>query len=450
MYKYINIFLLIVFVTSISWAQDEPVSSPEPKKITAEGSPFSQVKFNPGISLILDTSSVYRNLNDEAFEKLRIKGFQHTVENESQNQVLTNGNIGFNLNYAELALMAAVDPYFELVGIFHTSPSEFEIEEAYFITTSLPGGFGLKSGKFLSGFGKLNSQHSHQWDFTDQPMPYHAFFGDEGLNEVGAQLSWIAPADFFLNFGAEALQGVNETSLGTQGRHDQDFTRLFGGSKGPNAYVAFIKSSFDIDRLTVVFGVSGVAGVARYYNDFSDIDPDRIAAEYYGSLGQGIRAKTWIADAELTMKYFIDSFRYISFQGEYLYRIQSGNYYYTTPLSDGTPIRVSTMETNYHERRWGMYSQLLVKPFLRWRFGARYEMLGTHRVSIPGIKKEGGPSILPRFSVMMDFHPSEFSLFRLQYNYDRSLFNRLNHMKLNHEFILQANLAIGAHGAHPF
>ncbi len=455
MYKYLYSLIILLCAISLVSAQEtrenNDENNKEPKKVISEGSPFSQVKFNPDLALIVDMSAVYRSLSDDVLEKTRIKGFSHPGgSDDTHNHVSANANIGFNLNYAELALMATVDPFFELAGIFHASPTGFEIEEAYFKTTSIPGGFGLKAGKFLSGFGKLNGQHAHQWDFTDQPLPYHGIFGDEGLNEPGAQLTWVAPADFFLTIGAEALQGANETSFGTRKFHDPLKMQRVGSSRGPNAYTAFLKTSFDVDDLTVVVGASGAMGTARRYHELDAVDLDAINVETYGCLGQGIRATTWIAGTELVMKYFIDSNRYVSFQGEGLYRIQQGRFFYTSLFSvNGTDI-IATPKMAYYARHWGAYGQIIVKPFLQWRFGARFDALGTEVYRVAGTRKKNEPLLLYRASGMIDYHPSEFSLFRLQYNYDRSRTNRYNHGRPGHEVVLQANISIGAHGAHPF
>lgn len=62
----------------------------------------------------------------------------------------------FTLNYAELTLGASVDNYFDLLGVFHISTEEIEIEEAYATTTDLPYHIRAKIGRFKSDFGYLN------------------------------------------------------------------------------------------------------------------------------------------------------------------------------------------------------------------------------------------------------------------------------------------------------
>jgi hypothetical protein len=46
----------------------------------------------------------------------------------------------------------------------------------------------------------------HEWDFSDAPLAYKAFFGYRLQND-GVQLRWVAPTDLFLEFGAEAANG---------------------------------------------------------------------------------------------------------------------------------------------------------------------------------------------------------------------------------------------------
>src|SRR5271157_2277159 len=194
MKKIIICSLFLVFVLSITLMGQEQEDSGQ-----KTSNPFSQYKFVPDIAFILDTSGVYRTLGNDTYQKLKMRGF-------------TNGN----LNYGELALFEPVDPYFELTGIFTFTLQGVDIEEAFINTTFLPYGFGLKAGKFKSSFGRLNSQHEHVWDFSDRPIIHQAVFGTEGLDEVGAQLTWVAPIDTYLLIGGEALQGVNEQSFGDE------------------------------------------------------------------------------------------------------------------------------------------------------------------------------------------------------------------------------------------
>ena len=70
----------------------------------------------------------------------------------------------------------------------------------------LPYGFTLRAGRFFSGIGYLNEQHSHTWDFVDEPLPYRVFLNTQ-YDDDGVQLRWLAPTDQFLEFGVEAVRG---------------------------------------------------------------------------------------------------------------------------------------------------------------------------------------------------------------------------------------------------
>jgi len=84
----------------------------------------------------------------------------------------------------------------------------------------------------------------------------------------------------------------------------------------------------------------------------------------------------------------------------------------------------------------------------RWRVGARFDLLAQNSLTIDGV---GQPldNMLQRYTSMLEFSPTEFSRFRLQYDFDRS--RTLNGSQKNvHEVLLQMNIAVGPHGAHSF
>ena len=66
------------------------------------------------------------------------------------------------------------------------------VEEGFLQPTALPYGFTVKAGRFFSGIGYLNEQHSHVWDFVDQPLPYMAFLNTQ-YDDEGVQVRWLAP-----------------------------------------------------------------------------------------------------------------------------------------------------------------------------------------------------------------------------------------------------------------
>ncbi len=418
-------FLLLVLFPLIT---SEPLLSQEGG---TNVSSFSQAKFVPDISFIMDFSAVSRNREDDEYESLEIPGFVHGGHGDDEHghsHGPMNGNRGLNFNYGELSLYSVVDPYFELMANFHLSEEGFEVEETYATTRKIPGGFKIKAGKFLSSFGRINGQHAHSWNFADQPVAYYGFLGGEGLGEKGVNISWVAPTDLYLVIGGEALQGENENSFGAEGFKDETLGVEVKGADGLNLYTGFLKASFDIGNLSLLLGVSGACGGTRINHE---IDVDE---------GHGVDAKTYILDGELTLKYAIDSYRYISWQSEYLYRNMKGDYLY----NNGGTLEVNDLE----KKQSGFYTQLVVRPALLWRMGVRYEMLQINDVTI-GSTAQDLDDNLYKGSCMIDYSPSEFSFIRLQYNYDKTKYES-DKVKVNHEVILQMNIAIGAHGAHSF
>ncbi len=76
----------------------------------------------------------------------------------------------------------------------HSVEGPMEIEEAYMtLLRGLPLGLQMKVGQYLADFGKLNTQHSHQWSWMERPLMLREAFGDDGLKDVGVNLSYLVP-----------------------------------------------------------------------------------------------------------------------------------------------------------------------------------------------------------------------------------------------------------------
>lgn len=404
-------------------------------------------KFFPDLSLIVDGSLVGRNISDKDYNSLEIPAYTHAHaghEDHGHEHATYNARRGFNLNYGELTISSAVDPYFDLTATLHIAEEATAIEEAYFNTRSLPAGFQIKAGKFLSSFGRLNSQHHHIWDFADQPLVYKVFFGDHGLLEKGVQLNWLAPTSFYLLLGLEALQGENEASFGYEGfdveMHQTNEVKTIKNANVPNAWVGFVKSSFDIGNLTVLGGLSFAFGKSRI-NHLEMEEP------------HALEAKTNIFGIDLTAKYMLDSYRYLLWQNEYIYRKMDGTHYEYSKDADGNFTQTTT--SSLGRKQAGLYSQLIWKFDNQWRTGFRYDLLDKSSIYMNGIKRyltsSGQPldRILPRYTFMVDYSPTEFSRIRFQYSNDRSRYLGAERKTAN-EFLVQFNMAIGAHGAHSF
>lgn len=394
-------------------------------------SPFSQQNFVPDISLILDLSGGLRNISNESFETLQSplklqgssSGHGHSL----------NALNGFNLNYAELTLQAPADPFFDVFATFHLSPAEFEIEEAYFASRGLPGNFQVKAGKFLSHFGRINNQHAHFWNFNQLPLVYEDFLGGEALNEIGAQVSWLAPTNFFLNLGLEVLQGSNAESFGTEGFSVGD--QQLKAVELPNLAVAYAKTSVDLtDDWVLLGGLSYAQGGTRQSGsaEAADAHLHQQAPTPIGAFAGGSR----LLGADLTLRWLIDSYRELSWQSEFLHRSLGGSRYDATgrvPLA---------------KEQSGLYSELVWRFDWQWRTGLRLDLI-TRNDSWENSELKPGATLLPKYSAMLEYHPSEFSRLRLEYNYDLTRFADGAQTPV-HSVFLNLNLAMGAHGAHQF
>jgi outer membrane receptor protein involved in Fe transport len=142
----------------------------------------------------------------------------------------------------------------------------------------------------------------------------------------------------------------------------------------------------------------------------------------------------------LTYKYLISSYRSVTWQSEYLGLVASGD---LAQASDGLVHAAD-------KKQGGFYSQLLWRfdePG-RWRVGARFDLLDQNSFTVDGAKQPLD-NMLQRYTSMLEFSPTEFSRFRLQYAYDRSRF-LAGARKDVHEILLEMNIAVGPHGAHAF
>jgi hypothetical protein len=310
---------------------------------------------------------------------------------------------------------------------------EVDVEEAFIDSRQLPSGLQLRIGKFLSAFGRLNGMHKHAWDFYDPPLLYEGLIGGDGLKNPGLRLSWTAPVDFLLQVNAEVFQGAFEESP-TFNAVGYELTTAGGAilsAKAPSfpaLYAGSVKTSFDLDRHVILLGASlmmGQSTQARVEGLPTDM---------------AFSASAILYGAELTYKYLISSYRSLTWQSEYLLRQSSGD----------LALALDGLVHREIKQQGGLYSQLIWRfgESGQWRAAARLDLLTQNSDSIDG---ENRPldTMLPRYTAMLEYGPTEFSRFRIQYDYDRSRFFDGVRKEL-HQILLQVNVAIGPHGAHSF
>ena len=163
-------------------------------------------------------------------------------------------NVDAEIHEVETAFKSVVDPYARadvFVSIHgEEGEFEFELEEAYLTTLSLPYQLQLKAGKFRSAFGKINRIHPHALPYIGIPAVYESFLGHEGLNDQGLSLSWLVPNPrFFQELVFEVTRGPGES----ESFQTQESNRLL--------YTSRLRNFWDLSpNATLELGLSGAAG----------------------------------------------------------------------------------------------------------------------------------------------------------------------------------------------
>jgi hypothetical protein len=124
------------------------------------------------------------------------------------------GGQRFSVREVELAVQAAVDPYFRGDVFLGISDEEgISIEQAFLTTSSLPAGLEARLGRYLIPFSKQNLTHRHDLHTVEYPHVIQRFLGPEGLKGTGIGLSKvIAPFGFYQELLVNAVELVDEES----------------------------------------------------------------------------------------------------------------------------------------------------------------------------------------------------------------------------------------------
>ncbi len=233
------------------------------------------------------------------------------------------------LNETEISFQSVVDPYIRadfFVSLGRdpaTGKYGASVEEGYLTSLSLPAKLQLKVGKFRQAVGKINPTHPHALPFIDLPNVYVNYFGEEGLNDEGASLSWLTPAKgFYQELIFQVTSGVGESPS------------FFRGDNNRAIYLGHLKNFFTLsDNATLEFGLTGITGP----NDSSSV--------------------TNIAAADITYKWKpvqMNTYRSLTWQTEFFY---SNAKYSGNNMSNSA----------------GLYSFLEYQLAQRWFLTGRYD-----------------------------------------------------------------------------
>lgn len=392
--------------------------------VRSSAGPSNVNSFNPAVAMIL--SGTYGQLRQDP--AIPATGFAMNANN-------TGYVRGFSLQESELSISANIDPQFSGVGTFSLAPEGgISVENGFVQTSTLDNGLNLKFGRFFSGLGYLNEQHSHVWDFVDQPLVYRVLWDNQYADD-GLQLKWLAPTDMFVEIGGELGRG-----LGFPGTNQNK------NGAGSGVLFAHIGDDIGIEQ-------SWRAGASlhetRRVDAVSLAVPDLTGT--VGGVSNSFTGDSQTAGLDFVWKYSPNGNireRYLKVQGEYFQRKESGTltYDFTAP---GVLPRGANNPGSYSVTQSGWYLQSVYQFMPTWRTGLRYDRLDSGTASV-------GASIAAnvisnyafnpsRLTWMVDYNPSEFSRIRLQLARDDSR-QRL----AENQMFLQYIMSLGAHGAHQY
>lgn len=316
---------------------------------------------------------------------------------------------GFNLQQLELALSAAVDPYFRLDGNIVFFPAGVEIEEIYGTTLALPWGLQARAGQFLTRFGRQNPTHVHSWDFVDQHFPLGRILGAEGNRGLGTELSWLTPLPWYVELiGSVTEAGGEATARSFYGAQDLGVTSPLH-LQATGALKQFFPLS---DDWSILWGLSAATG------------PNPT----------GRNNRTDLYGTDLYVKYrpvSAGSFTVVSLQTEWFYRRRQ------------IPRELLQDVSGYAYLFWRFLP--------RWGVAARYEYGGPAYLltgQLAGARDYLDPDWdrgRHRATANLTFWPTEFSRLRAQVSADFPLWRDPIYAAF-----IALEVSVGAHAAHKF
>lgn len=377
-----------------------PMSASNTPAVVAPAAPTpravsSQSAFNPAISVTLN--GTFNHVDKQGTD---IPGFPLYESAGLPDR-------GFTLDESEVNFTANVDTMFSanLTVAFEGEEGGVEVEEAYIQTLSLPGGLTARAGRFFSGIGYLNDRHAHDWQFIDASLPYRAFLGGQ-LGDDGVGVRWLAPTDFYLQFGAEWFRGEGFPAGGAD-------------DNGTGTYTAYVRTGADLTEEW-----SFLAG-GSYLRGKSEARETVVGEPFTGesSLGIATLVVKWAKDGNPKQGN-------VTLSGEYFFGNEDGNY-------AGTSINLD---------RTGWYAQAAWQLTPQWTLGARYAALDADNVPVAllGTALDNLGHSPSATSLLVEYDTSEFGRLRLQYTADDS------DLQDNEVLSVGYTVIIGPHAAHRY
>jgi hypothetical protein len=346
-------------------------------------------------------------------------------------------------------MQGAVDPYLDgemhMVSFLDPIAGEtvVELEEAFMTTRSLPKGYQLKAGHFLTEFGRINPTHPHAWAWLDSPIINTRVFGPDGMRAPGVRLSRLLPCDWFSQVYATVQNANGETMASFLANEEFYEERPIGGR--PFVF----RDVHSLEDLTYTF---------RWENSWTTCCEEVTwlfgQSACFGPNTTGPEGNTQILGLDLTRKWKPAKnergWPFTIWMSEFIVRrFRADSFSGPNPADPATDL-VLPGETMTD---WGFYTQYLYGFKPKWAVGLRYEYVWGSNYSLNSdfvpVSHNEDPfrDNRHRLSPLLAWYLTEFSRFNFQYNFDYA-----EHLpsKNAHSFWIGAEFALGSHPAHKF
>ena len=349
------------------------------------------------------------------------------------------GKIIFEDPSLELFIDGYLNAYARGTADISYEDGEFGVKEIYAnVVRGLPLDIQIKAGKFLLGFGKLNSVHAHAWPFLERPMYQQIYFGPEGFNDVGINLSFLIPtSDFYTNLDLGVFKGDAIGRSEAPGISSTDIKNLRGNSP---IFVGRLGSFFSLsDYSNLEIGLSASYGThangSFYYNlyDASYTNDDPLKYFYSG--------------LDFKYKYKPDGYTALTIQGEAL-------------LNNRDALRTNSGQ----QGNIGFFIKDKINTsgafiFVDYLFQKQYSVGIKYDFTYGIIGDEPSYNTLSNddknkttgISGWLGFYPIEETI-AVRLGLEHLIFNTVNEVKRNNDTSvkLQMIFSLGPHKAHPF
>lgn len=338
------------------------------------------------------------------------------------------GKLNFETPSMEMFIDGYLNPYSRATANIAYEEGEFAVEELYAqILRGLPLDLQVKAGKYLVGFGKINTIHPHAWAFLERPLFHQIYFGAEGFNDIGIDLSYALP---FENFYSSIDLGVFKgDAIAKTVAANPDDPSTFYDLRGNNPVIVGRWSNFfQLDDYSdLELGLSGSYGVHSY----GYLTSDSRKALYYTYTG-----------LDFKYKYRADAYSSFVLQGE--------------ALLNGRDVLRSADEIDFTQNRINTFGAFV---YLDYQFEKQFSVGVKYDFTYGIIGDEPGYATLSNddknktqgISAWFGFYPVEETLaFRL--GAENLFFDYADGTSRDSETTikLQMIFSLGPHKAHPF